>query len=82
MVTEVQVTVLDEEGKVLEKGEGIKGEGKWWEFASNTEGKTIMTEACYLPGRHQIPMVKEICLFLPLADYIKRQDRLGYRSKY
>jgi len=51
-VTEVQVTVLDEEGKVLEKGEAIKGEGKWWEFASNTEGKTIMTEACYLLGRN------------------------------
>jgi hypothetical protein len=27
MVTEVQVTVLDEDGKVLEKREAVKGEG-------------------------------------------------------
>jgi hypothetical protein len=52
MLTKVQVMVLDEEGKVLEKGEAIKGDGNLWEFASNTEGKTIMTEAWYLPGRN------------------------------
>ncbi len=50
MVTKVQVKILNEEGKILEKGEGIRREGDWWEFASHAEGKTIMAEAWDLPG--------------------------------
>jgi hypothetical protein len=50
MVAKVQVTVLDEEGKVLEKGEAVRRKGDWWEFASHTEGKTIKAEAWDLPG--------------------------------
>ena len=55
MVTKVQVTVLDAEGKVLEKGEAIRKEGSslsegWWEFASSQEGTTIIAEAWDLPG--------------------------------
>jgi hypothetical protein len=50
LVTKVHVTVLDEEGSVLETGDAIRGEGDWWEFASNVEGKTIMAEARDLPG--------------------------------
>jgi hypothetical protein len=50
MVTKVQVTILDEEGKIFEKGQAIKGEGDWWEFTSNVDGKTIMAEAWDLPG--------------------------------
>jgi hypothetical protein len=50
MVAGVQVTVLDEEGRVLEKGDGIRGEGNLWEFASQVEGKTIVAEAWDLPG--------------------------------
>jgi hypothetical protein len=44
-VTRVQVSVLDEQGTALEKGEAIRGEGNWWEFASQSEGKTIVAEA-------------------------------------
>src|SRR6266545_3877721 len=50
MVAKVQVTVLDEEGKVLEKGEAVRCKGDWWEFPSTTEGKTIKAEAWDLPG--------------------------------
>jgi hypothetical protein len=49
MVTRVRVTVLDQEGSVLEKGEAVRGEGDWWEFTSQTEGKKIIAEAWDLP---------------------------------
>jgi hypothetical protein len=49
-VTRVQVSVLDEDGKVREVGEGIRSDGNWWEFASQVEGKTIIAEAWDLPG--------------------------------
>ncbi len=50
MVTRVQVTVLDQDGGVLEKGEAVRGEGDWWEFASQAEGKKILVEAWDLQG--------------------------------
>jgi len=50
LVTKVRVTVLDEEGKVMEKGEAIRGEGDCWEFTPTAEGKTIQAEAWDLPG--------------------------------
>jgi hypothetical protein len=50
MVTRVQITVLDQDGGVLEKGEAVQGEGDWWKFASQAEGKTILAEAWDLPG--------------------------------
>jgi hypothetical protein len=31
--------VLDGNGKVVEKGEGIKGKGDWWEYAPTAEGR-------------------------------------------
>ena len=49
MVMGVQVTVLDETGRILEMGEAIRAEGDWWEFASHLEGKTILAEAWDLP---------------------------------
>ena len=49
MVTRVQVTVLDEQGAVLEKGEATRAEGDWWEFPSHAEGKKIVAEAWDLP---------------------------------
>jgi len=49
-VTKVQVTVLDDEGQVLEEGEAVRGAGDWWEFACQSEGKRIMAEAWDLPG--------------------------------
>ena len=45
LVTGVRVTVLDEAGSGLEKGEAVRGEGDWWEFASQSQGKTIVAEA-------------------------------------
>jgi hypothetical protein len=50
MVARVQVTVLDEEGRVLETGEAVRSAGNWWEFASQAEAKTITAEAWDLPG--------------------------------
>ena len=49
MVTKVQVTVLDEEGKVLEKGNAVKADGDWWEFVVSANGK-ILAEAWDLAG--------------------------------
>ena len=45
LVTRVRVSVLDEAGTVLEYGEAIRAEENWWEFATHTEGKTIVAEA-------------------------------------
>lgn len=50
LVTKVQVMVLDETGQVLEKGEAIRSDGDWWEFASHDQGTTIIAEAWDLPG--------------------------------
>jgi hypothetical protein len=56
LVARVKVTVLDQDGKVLEAGEAVKGEGDWWEFASHTEGKTIRAQAWDL-AEHATEMV-------------------------
>jgi len=56
MVTKVLVNILDEEGKVLEKGEAVRKnpKTKWWEYATHTEGQ-IMAEAWDLAGnRHKL----------------------------
>lgn len=50
MVAKVVVTILDEEGKAVEKGEGIRGEGDWWEYLPKTVGKRITAEAWDLAG--------------------------------
>jgi hypothetical protein len=42
MVAGVRVIILDEAGKVVEKGKGIRGEGDWWEYVPGTEGKVIL----------------------------------------
>ncbi len=41
--------ILDEKGKVVEKGEGLRGEGDWWEYMPTTEGKVVV-EARDLAG--------------------------------
>lgn len=45
LVSRVRVTVLDQHGSVLERGEAVRGEGDWWEFSSQAEGTTILAEA-------------------------------------
>jgi hypothetical protein len=49
MVASVQVLVLDEKGKVVEKGEGIKKKGDWWEYVPTAQGKLVV-EAQDLAG--------------------------------
>jgi hypothetical protein len=53
MVTRVQVTVLDDEGKVVEKGEAVKVDPSthsgWWKYVTNVNGKVI-AEAWDLAG--------------------------------
>ena len=50
MVTRVQVTILDDEkGKVVEKGEAVKADERWWEYVTSTNGK-VMAEAWDLAG--------------------------------
>ncbi len=48
-VAGVQVTILDEQGKVVEKGEGIRGDSGWWEYMPAGTGK-IVVEARDLAG--------------------------------
>ena len=55
MVTKVVITVLDEQGQALEKGDGIRQEAPstgsgWWEYVPNTAGKTVSAEAWDLAG--------------------------------
>lgn len=50
MVAKVQVTLLDEGGNVLERGEAVRGKRDWWEYAPQAEGKTLLAEAWDLPG--------------------------------
>ena len=55
MVTKVVITILDEQEKVLENGEGTRQEAPstgsgWWEYVPNTAGKTVSAEAWDLAG--------------------------------
>ena len=50
LVTKVQVTILDEEGKSLETVEGVKRDGNWWEVPCNVQGNMIVAEAWDLAG--------------------------------
>ncbi len=49
MVASVQVMILDEDGGIREKGEGVRGEGDWWAYVASTEGKVVV-EARDLAG--------------------------------
>ena len=49
-VARVRVTILDGEGKALEKGEAVRRQGDWWQFAPKAEGASILAEAWDLPG--------------------------------
>lgn len=49
MVVKVLVTILDEEGKVVEKKEAWRVESDWWEVDLSAEGK-VVAEAWDLAG--------------------------------
>ena len=49
-VARVRVTILDEDGDILEKGECTEGKGNWWTFTPTVQGHTIIAEAWDLPG--------------------------------
>jgi hypothetical protein len=49
-VTKVVITILDEQGKLLEAGEATRQEEDWWEYTPTIMGKTIIVEAWDLPG--------------------------------
>jgi hypothetical protein len=48
MVARVQVTVFDEDGTILERGEAARGQENWWEFATPFQGKKVVAEAADL----------------------------------
>lgn len=50
MVTKVVITVLDEQGRLLEAGEATRCESDWWEYILKATGKTLTAEAWDLPG--------------------------------
>jgi hypothetical protein len=38
----VQVLILDEQGKVVEKGDALRSKGDWWEYVPTAEGKVVL----------------------------------------
>lgn len=46
-VARVRVTVRQEQGKVMERGEATTGD--WWKFRHQTDGRSILAEAWDLP---------------------------------
>src|SRR5215208_5281157 len=50
MITKVVITVLDEQGRLLEAGEATRCESDWWEYILKAIGKTLTVEAWDLPG--------------------------------
>ena len=42
--------ILDEQGKIVEKGKGLRGEGDWWEYVPTAEGK-VAVEAAGFGGK-------------------------------
>jgi hypothetical protein len=45
----IRVQILNEKGKVIENGEGIKKRGDWWEYTPSAEG-TVIVEVRDLAG--------------------------------
>ena len=50
-VARVRVTIRDEQGQVIERGEATRGRGNWWKFTPQTAslGGSILAEAWDLP---------------------------------
>ena len=50
LVAKVVIEVRDEQGRALEKGEGIRQEEDWWEYLPQVAGTSIGVEAWDLAG--------------------------------
>jgi hypothetical protein len=50
MVTKVVITILDEEGRLVEAGEATRRAGDWWEYVPRIAGKILTAAAWDLPG--------------------------------
>ena len=42
MVTKVLVTILDNQGQMLEQGEAVMVNDAWWDYETATEGNVIV----------------------------------------
>lgn len=42
MVASVQVMILNDQGKAIEKGDGIKAKDDWWDYVPDAEGKVVL----------------------------------------
>ncbi len=51
LVSEVRITILDGDGRVLEQGQAVKRRGDWWNYAPQVQGEAIRAEAWDLPGQ-------------------------------
>jgi hypothetical protein len=49
-VTRVQVTILDGQGQIIRKGEGIRTDRNCWEFSTHVKGNILIAEAWDLAG--------------------------------
>lgn len=50
MVTKVVITILNEQGKLLEAGQATRKEEDWWEYRPTIPGKILTVEAWDLAG--------------------------------
>ena len=50
MVAKVEVAIFDEQGEIVEQGQGVRGQGDWWEYATGCSGKSIVVAAYDLAG--------------------------------
>ncbi len=39
LVVKVHISILDEQGKMLEQGEAVTQDGHWWDYTANAEGQ-------------------------------------------
>jgi hypothetical protein len=58
LVARVQVSVLDEAGKILEKVEAVRKENDWWEATVTAQGR-VLAEAWDLAGNRSARMKGE-----------------------
>ena len=58
LVASVEVLVLDEAGKEVERGLALQGQGDWWEYVPSAAGRVVV-EVSDLPGNTVKGEIKE-----------------------